>query len=78
VTQQLFVRQIHGTFADQLLAFGLAGGLRAEDLLTSESPARTPIDDLFVNPERDAEFLVYVLLARALRRADQEGTAAGS
>jgi hypothetical protein len=27
-----------------------------------------------MNPGRDAEFLAYALLARALRRADQMGT----
>jgi hypothetical protein len=29
------------------------------------------VGDLLMNPERDAEFLAYTLLARALRRADQ-------
>jgi CRISPR-associated endonuclease/helicase Cas3 len=67
--------EVAGTLT--LLPQVLADGLRAEDVLTSESPARTPIDDLFANPERDAEFLAYALLARALRRADQMGTAEG-
>jgi CRISPR-associated endonuclease/helicase Cas3 len=64
--------EVAGTLT--LLPAALAGDLRAEDLLTSESPARTPIDDLLVNPGRDTEFLAYILLARALRRADQMGT----
>jgi len=56
----------------------LAAGLSACDLLASEDPARTPVGDLLVDPQRDAEFLAYVLLARALRRADQMGTKEGS
>jgi len=55
-----------------------ATGLDAGELLVSEDPARMPIEDLFVDPQRDGEFLAYVLLARALRRADQAGTGAGS
>jgi CRISPR-associated endonuclease/helicase Cas3 len=53
----------------------LAAGLDANDLLTSEDPIRTPIDELLVAPQRDGEFLAYTLLARALRQADQAGTA---
>jgi CRISPR-associated endonuclease/helicase Cas3 len=64
--------EVAGTL--NLLPAALAGNLHAEDLLTSESPTRTSIDDLFVNPGRDTEFLAYILLARALRRADQMGT----
>ena len=56
----------------------LAIGLEAGDLLLSEDPARTPVDELLVDPGRDREFLAYVLLARALRRADQLGTMMGS
>jgi CRISPR-associated endonuclease/helicase Cas3 len=56
----------------------LAAGLDAEDLLTDEDPVRTPVDELLVDPQRDEEFLAYALLARALRRADQAGTAAGN
>lgn len=33
---------------------------------------------LFVNPDRDDELVAYMLLARALRLADQEGTGAAS
>ncbi|MDY7042542.1 MAG: CRISPR-associated endonuclease Cas3'', partial [Chloroflexota bacterium] len=55
-----------------------AVGLDAGELLVSEDPARTPVDELLVDPQRDGEFLTYVLLARALRRADQAGTEAGS
>ncbi|MBN1935022.1 MAG: CRISPR-associated helicase/endonuclease Cas3, partial [Anaerolineae bacterium] len=68
--------EVAGTLT--LLPAALAASLGAEDLLTNENPARTPIGDLLVNPERDAEFLAYVLLARALRRADQEGTGIGA
>jgi len=60
------------------LPLSLAAGLDAGDLLVSEDPARTPVDELLVDPQRDREFLAYVLLARALRRADQAGTAAGN
>lgn len=60
-----------------LLPPTLADGLNTRDLLAGEDPARTPIVDSLVNPERDAEFLAYALLARALRRADQEGTGGG-
>jgi len=56
----------------------IVAGLDAEDLLDSEDPAQTPIDELLVDPQRDGEFLAYVLLARALRRADQLGTMKGS
>ena len=56
----------------------LATGLDAGDLLLSEDPARTPVDELLVDPGRDGEFLAYALLARALRRADQAGTEAGN
>jgi CRISPR-associated endonuclease/helicase Cas3 len=52
----------------------LAIGLDAGDLLLSEDPARTPVDELLIDPRRDGEFLAYALLARALRRADQAGT----
>ena len=55
----------------------LEKGLDAGDLLVSEDPARMSIDDLIIDPGRDEEFLAYVLLARALRRADQAGTAGG-
>ncbi len=48
------------------------------ELWTSEEPTGASVADFLVNPERDEEFLAYVLLARALRRADQEGTAVGS
>jgi len=56
----------------------IAAGLDAKDLLDSEDPAQMPIDELLVDPQRDGEFLAYVLLARALRRADQLGTMKGS
>ena len=56
----------------------IAAGLDAKNLLNSEDPAQTPIDKLLVDPQRDGEFLAYVLLARALRRADPMGTMMGS
>jgi len=60
------------------LPLSLAAGLDAGDLLASEDPAQTPVDELLIDPRRDEEFLAYALLARALRRADQAGTAAGN
>ncbi len=56
----------------------LAAGLDAGDLLVSEDPAQTSVEDMLVDPQRDGEFLAYALLARALRRADQMGTKEGS
>jgi len=61
-----------------LLSEPLAAGLNTKDLLMSEDPVHTPIEDLMVDPGRNDEFLAYALLARALRRADQAGTAMGS
>jgi CRISPR-associated endonuclease/helicase Cas3 len=51
-----------------------AGLIDAGELLTSEDPSRTPIDELLVDPQDNGQFLAYALLARALRRADQLGT----
>ena len=51
-----------------------AAGLDVGEMFVSEDPARMSIEDLFVDPQRDGEFLAYALLARALRRADQAGT----
>lgn len=56
----------------------LATGLAAGNLWTSEDPTEASIRDFLVDPAQDDEFLAYVLLARALRRADQAGTAMGS
>ena len=71
--------------ADQAVAQTLAclpsplvDRLNAGNMLVSEDPARTPVDELLVDPQRDGEFLAYALLARALRRADQAGTMTGS
>jgi CRISPR-associated endonuclease/helicase Cas3 len=36
------------------------------------------VEGLIVNPDRDDDFVAYMLLARALRLADQEGTGAAS
>jgi CRISPR-associated endonuclease/helicase Cas3 len=60
-----------------LLPAHLADGLGSE-LWSSEDPSEASIGDFLVNPARDDEFLAYVLLARALRRADQLGTVLGS
>ena len=49
-----------------------------ESLWLSENPSEGIVRDFLVNPERRDEFLAYVLLARALRRADQAGTMMGS
>ena len=57
----------------KLLPPHLAAGLDIE-LWPNEDPAEATVRDFVVNPGRDGEFLAYVLLARALRRADQEGT----
>jgi CRISPR-associated endonuclease/helicase Cas3 len=56
----------------------LAMNLRAGDILKMEDPARTKIQDLLVQPQDDGQFLAYILLARALRKADQKGTSLGS
>jgi CRISPR-associated endonuclease/helicase Cas3 len=56
----------------------MAAGLDAGSLWTNEDPTEASVRDFLVNPRRDGEFLAYVLLARALRRADQAGTAKGS
>ncbi|MGA9351859.1 MAG: CRISPR-associated helicase Cas3' [Anaerolineae bacterium] len=61
-----------------LLPTHLAAGLDAKNLWTSEDPSEASIRDFLVNPGHDEEFLAYVLLARALRRADQLGTMMGS
>jgi len=61
-----------------LLPSHLAAGLDAKNLWKSENPRETSIRDFLVSPGRDEEFLAYVLLARALRRADQLGTMMGS
>lgn len=56
----------------------LADGLDTAELWMSENPSEASIRDFLVEPGRDKEFLAYVLLARALRRADQMGTRKGS
>ena len=50
------------------------------DLVGAADPARADDDpsDFWIDPQYDAEFLAYALLARALRLADQTATAAGS
>jgi CRISPR-associated endonuclease Cas3-HD len=56
----------------------LSAGLKAGGLLTECDPAEFEIDWLLIDPGDDGQFLAYALLARALRRADQAGTARGS
>ena len=60
-----------------LLPDGLREGL-GHELWMSEEPTEASVADFLVNPEREEGFLAYVLLARALRRADQAGTAMGA
>jgi CRISPR-associated endonuclease/helicase Cas3 len=55
----------------------LAAGPGVE-LWAEENPTEGVVRDLLVDPGRDDEFLAYTLLARALRRADQEGTRRGN
>jgi hypothetical protein len=43
-----------------------------------DDPMRTPIKGLLVAADSDDELLAYMLLVRALRRADQLGTAEGA
>jgi CRISPR-associated endonuclease/helicase Cas3 len=52
--------------------------LDAGKMWVREDPREAVIRDFLVNPGRDGEYLAYILLARALRRADQGGTMAGS
>jgi len=61
-----------------LLPSHLAAGLDAKNLWKSENPSEASVKDFLVRPGCDEEFLAYVLLARALRRADQLGTMMGS
>ena len=61
-----------------LLPTHLGDGLDVEQLWKNQNPTEAAIRDFLVNPGRDEEFLAYVLLARALRRADQLGTMRGS
>ena len=61
-----------------LLPSHLAAGLDAKNLWKSENPSEASVKDFLVRPRCDEEFLAYVLLARALRRADQLGTMMGS
>jgi len=62
----------------EMLPGGLGDSVCTRALLASEDPAQTGITDLLVDPAKDGEFLAYMLLARALRRADQAGTQEGS
>ena len=47
------------------------------DLITAAGPDQQ-IDEFLVDPDDDGPLLAYLLIARALRRADQVGTARGS
>ncbi|MBN1661775.1 MAG: CRISPR-associated helicase Cas3' [Anaerolineae bacterium] len=53
----------------------IAHGLDAHDLMIEADPKEIEVDWLFIDPQADDQFLAYALLARALRRADQAGTA---
>jgi CRISPR-associated endonuclease/helicase Cas3 len=46
--------------------------------VTAPVSAHEPIQDLFADPTQDDDYLAYLLIARALRLSDQEGTKAGS
>jgi CRISPR-associated endonuclease/helicase Cas3 len=69
----------HQAVAETLawLPSGLACGLDTECMWMSEDPTEASVKDFLIDSGRDGEFLAYVLLARALRRADQAGTQAG-
>jgi CRISPR-associated endonuclease/helicase Cas3 len=54
---------------------GFVAGLDVAAIWENEEPTEASIADFLVNPARDEEFLAYIVLARVLRRADQEGTA---
>lgn len=56
----------------------MADGLTVEELWVEQNPDESAVRDFLVRPERDGEYLAYVLLARALRRADQVGTGEGT
>jgi hypothetical protein len=63
-------------------ALSLAGPHTADldpaQMRLSDDPLRTKVKSFLVDPGSDDELLAYMLLARALRRADQLGTAAGA
>lgn len=61
-----------------LLPPRIAGVLAVQDLLTTGDPAEGEIRDCIVDPADNGQLLAYGLLARALRRADQAGTARGT
>jgi CRISPR-associated endonuclease/helicase Cas3 len=46
--------------------------------LKTEAQSLNSFSTVLAKPERDSEWLAYILLARALRRADQRGTELGS
>ena len=54
------------------------GGLTSVQLRQHDDPAQTSIRRLLVDSSNDNELLAYMLLARALRRADQLGTERGT
>ena len=53
-------------------------GLDADALWDQQDPSQATIQELIANPAHDSAYLAYILLARALRRADQMGTGAGT
>ncbi|HBY98876.1 MAG TPA: CRISPR-associated helicase Cas3' [Chloroflexi bacterium] len=84
----------HGPFSREFRAFELIPGATAEiartlqlaphlavdvrGLRSRDTPDLTQIDRFWVDESNDNELLAYMLLARALRRADQLGTEWGA
>ncbi len=65
----------------ETLALGseeLQRGVDVHALWTAENPSAGKVRDFLADPSDEAAFLAYILLARALRRADQLGTKLGS
>lgn len=56
----------------------LAGILDPSKLRLRDDPSRTPISSILIDAVDSDGLLAYMLLARALRRADQVGTAKGA
>jgi CRISPR-associated endonuclease Cas3-HD len=56
----------------------ISAGVDPAALWTCQNPSEHVVRDFLVDVGKDDEYLAYALLARALRRADQEGTSMGS
>lgn len=67
-----------GAVRATLLLSDRASSLDPSKLRMSDDPARTPISSILVDAAQTDDLLAYMLLARALRRADQLGTAEGA